>query len=133
MVCDVNQVHLVVYNGVVLILILLEYGLRHNPCSLFVTLTYRLNPYSIGIWSATLVQVHLQMENFLRLNPYSIGIWSATHSIASHAEQCHVLILILLEYGLRHFWLLHEEGQGGLNPYSIGIWSATQFKKDELS
>ena len=42
-----------------------------------------------------------------------------------------VLILILLEYGLR-------QGQGGapvlasfcLNPYSIGIWSATVIKNE---
>ena len=61
----------------VLILILLEYGLRHakkedidadKPC---------LNPYSIGIWSAT--QHRGTQRTWLLL----------------------VLILILLEYGLR--------------------------------
>ena len=37
-----------------------------------------------------------------RLNPYSIGIWSATDSSESHDLTCQgVLILILLEYGLR--------------------------------
>ena len=36
------------------------------------------------------------------LNPYSIGIWSATASYAVSCEGGSVLILILLEYGLRH-------------------------------
>ena len=38
-----------------------------------------------------------------------------------------VLILILLEYGLRPLRsILNELGVKRLNPYSIGIWSATQ-------
>ena len=38
-----------------------------------------------------------------RLNPYSIGIWSATES-SLYLKVCYygVLILILLEYGLQH-------------------------------
>ena len=37
-----------------------------------------------------------------------------------------VLILILLEYGLRHVRQnVDSEKYAGLNPYSIGIWSAT--------
>ena len=37
-----------------------------------------------------------------------------------------VLILILLEYGLRHI-AKSKDGReyAGLNPYSTGIWSAT--------
>ena len=45
----------------------------------------------------------LNLEHIeLGLNPYSIGIWSAT--LVFHMAQVHtlVLILILLEYGLRH-------------------------------
>ena len=38
---------------------------------------YCLNPYSIGIWSAT-VSFVLDKEFDTSLNPYSIGIWSAT-------------------------------------------------------
>ena len=82
-----------------------------------------LNPYSIGIWSATLFNAKLKLNRELVLiywnmvcdklkqtkggkkhclNPYSIGIWSAT---TSHNTEVHrnisVLILILLEYGLR--------------------------------
>ena len=39
--------------------------------------TVSLNPYSIGIWSATEVITALQFSEH-SLNPYSIGIWSAT-------------------------------------------------------
>ncbi len=60
------------------------------------------------------------------LNPYSIGIWSATEELQSQGVTDVVLILILLEYGLR----LRAEArikalEACLNPYSIGIWSAT--------
>mgnify|MGYP000290831763 CR=1 FL=1 len=36
-----------------------------------------------------------------------------------------VLILILLEYGLRHWHSVNLCLLSSLNPYSIGIWSAT--------
>ena len=62
----------------VLILILLEYGLRH----------YNKNHVT---------------RRYGRLNPYSIGIWSATQlECVQRSRLCVVLILILLEYGLRH-------------------------------
>ena len=39
------------------------------------------------------------------LNPYSIGIWSATCvEFGGNAEIVSVLILILLEYGLRPYY-----------------------------
>ena len=41
-----------------------------------------------------------------------------------HQRVC-VLILILLEYGLRHSMRCLKETRKSLNPYSIGIWSAT--------
>ena len=62
-----------------------------------------LNPYSIGIWSATHTSASHAEQCHWGLNPYSIGIWSATLSGASQTR-CYkgtVLILILLEYGLR--------------------------------
>ena len=59
-----------------------------------------LNPYSIGIWSATR-RIKFLQTNMYRLNPYSIGIWSATHVTTPNIEKSRVLILILLEYGLR--------------------------------
>ena len=111
----------------VLILILLEYGLRLNSITVYASEEVCLNPYSIGIWSATLslreqgikwcnVLILILLEYGLRrlqrevklvlktcLNPYSIGIWSAT--INNHVSK------------QSHFQCL--------NPYSIGIWSAT--------
>ena len=44
-----------------------------------------LNPYSIGIWSATFEVVRVG-NAYYGLNPYSIGIWSATKN-ASIAYQ----------------------------------------------
>ena len=60
-----------------------------------------LNPYSIGIWSATYYRPHWCAPH-RRLNPYSIGIWSATSQLYIDKTTGQVLILILLEYGLRH-------------------------------
>ena len=62
-----------------------------------------LNPYSIGIWSATSKYIEALLINYYSLNPYSIGIWSATHAAAG----------------------LSRAETASLNPYSIGIWSAT--------
>ena len=59
-----------------------------------------LNPYSIGIWSATRQVLHGSF-GIARLNPYSIGIWSATFLNGTAPTEEEVLILILLEYGLR--------------------------------
>ena len=60
----------------------------------------RLNPYSIGIWSAT--HCYCTDKAFdACLNPYSIGIWSATLLSIANKQGWNVLILILLEYGLR--------------------------------
>ena len=66
--------------------------------------------------------------SFLCLNPYSIGIWSATCYVTDDAATAlGVLILILLEYGLRPDGKKQEVYFCEcLNPYSIGIWSATQ-------
>ena len=109
-----------------------------------------LNPYSIGIWSATSTsEITKDFKN--GLNPYSIGIWSATQRSSERgfckicvlililleyglrqparralARRGGVLILILLEYGLRPIGKWHLGlGSRSLNPYSIGIWSAT--------
>ena len=84
-----------------------------------------LNPYSIGIWSATEFKGN-QAPKEMRLNPYSIGIWSATRAYVSCPYNKCVLILILLEYGLRPFYDWRKRyNKARLNPYSIGIWSAT--------
>ena len=86
----------------VLILILLEYGLRLNETLTVEQFKAGLNPYSIGIWSATTSTSH--PTTCSGLNPYSIGIWSATHNEGEQRKNTNgVLILILLEYGLRPF------------------------------
>ena len=88
--------------------------------------TLGLNPYSIGIWSATIYKL-LNDVTKEGLNPYSIGIWSATRVETGTRNKMHnVLILILLEYGLRLILLRQGERIKRLNPYSIGIWSATR-------
>ena len=85
-----------------------------------------LNPYSTGIWSATR-KLRLQKAIKKRLNPYSTGIWSATGQRSSERRLGKiVLILILLEYGLRPLIInLLKRITMCLNPYSTGIWSAT--------
>ncbi len=125
MVCDLVEAVEKAKKETVLILILLEYGLRPASNSLgaccklvliLILLEYGLRPPTNN---STILMPGC-------LNPYSIGIWSATIHWCNVRQNEDVLILILLEYGLR-------QGGGessrqdvpGLNPYSIGIWSAT--------
>ena len=109
-----------------------------------------LNPYSIGIWSATPLKLTIMKRNYYVL--ILILLEYGLRQMQQHRfENLYlVLILILLEYGLRHTnkllkWkqsfvlilILLEYGlrlanifsslrvYAGLNPYSIGIWSAT--------
>ena len=77
MVCDNGNNNKSYVAARVLILILLEYGLRLSSLRIYASKWKRLNPYSIGIWSATLAQMR------------------------SNTQILQVLILILLEYGLR--------------------------------
>ena len=67
------------------------------------------------------------MTYYFSLNPYSTGIWSATVAVAATQNSFGpVLILILLEYGLRPYTKINVDFCGiCLNPYSTGIWSAT--------
>ena len=66
------------------------------------------------------------------LNPYSTGIWSATTiEVVETEENEDVLILILLEYGLRPLKMRARPGFHCLNPYSTGIWSATLCDKEQ--
>ena len=69
------------------------------------------------------------------LNPCFNGIWSASSSISllPCGDEA-VLILVLMEYGLRASSALHAAGdpQWGLNPCFNGIWSASfpmQYRK----
>ena len=73
-----NSFFLLVLFFLVLILILLEYGLRQSDIGIFDRWLGCLNPYSIGIWSATYYKGNVATRHRRSLNPYSIGIWSAT-------------------------------------------------------
>ena len=68
----------------VLILILLEYGLRQKEKKHLQKWLLSLNPYSTGIWSATSEKCATNCN--LSLNPYSTGIWSATLNTAIPAD-----------------------------------------------
>ena len=74
-------------------------------------------------------RVQLSSNEFEKccLNPCFNGIWSATYEKYNYSMDCNdVLILVLMEYGLRLF-LGYDQVQGGsrLNPCFNGIWSAT--------
>ena len=70
-----------------------------------------LNPCSNGIWSAR-GDVSETGQVSSCLNPCSNGIWSARHQIDLQAEEwIEVLILVLMEYGLR----------GGVKEYIGGL------------
>ena len=109
MVCDTIVVTVKSVKLFVLILILLEYGLRHALLAAFTQWFIGLNPYSIGIWSAT-TDLRGTRRGANRLNPYSIGIWSATVG--------NLFVSTIVR---------------GLNPYSIGIWSATRFNLSQIN
>ena len=108
----------------VLILVLMEYGLWHkcnqcnscrlhclNPCSNGIwslTQNYHgrkitrigLNPCSNGIWSLT-YEADVPADAIPEgLNPCSNGIWSLTQRHYQQLQLQHVLILVLMEYGL---------------------------------
>ena len=83
MVCDSGYMYTMTLHVPVLILILLEYGLRLLKQYGELKKQGGLNPYSIGIWSATFTSQKNSAFPW-RLNPYSIGIWSATPKIANH-------------------------------------------------
>ena len=116
----------------VLILILLEYGLRPALSWKVGVGFVCLNPYSIGIWSAT------SLVNALRARThtsYSLFYWNMVCDRMMRNDltpYVGVLILILLEYGLRPENIKILTIKDSLNPYSIGIWSATVSKLASL-
>ena len=77
----------------------MEYGLRPmqqpQPMS-----QGRLNPCCNGIWSQTLNPLVKQMI-LAGLNPCCNGIWSQTRERESSFVFSLVLILVVMEYGLR--------------------------------
>ena len=85
-----------------------------------------LNPCFNGIWSASLALLSLALTA-IGLNPCFNGIWSASPTLRARARlRTIVLILVLMEYGLRGPILmalsLHSTC---LNPCFNGIWSAS--------
>ena len=68
----------------------------------------RLNPCFNGIWSATEGATPTDIALAVRcLNPCFNGIWSATEFCNNPEEIVpEVLILVLMEYGLRQFYHL---------------------------
>ena len=77
----------------------MEYGLRHKVFNLIKAMRVGLNPCCNGIWS----QTYLVMSR----------------TLAS------VLILVVMEYGLRQDYLVMSRTLG-LNPCCNGIWSQTK-------
>ena len=107
MVCDPER-SLIKFLKLVLILILLEYGLRRLIAWTTKDGKVSLNPYSTGIWSATPCHLcrlcsllHVLILILLEYGLRPLQVMSIT------AKRVHVLILILLEYGLRP---LKEQG-----------------------
>ena len=102
MVCDQGIKWCNVRENEVLILILLEYGLRLQKVEKNASIAYQ-------------VLILILLEYGLRLL-----------TLKEQGIHWVVLILILLEYGLRPSFLITiQSWQQRLNPYSIGIWSAT--------
>ena len=102
MVCEKLKAKVEILKPNVLILVLMEYGLRANLLVQNGITTWSLNPCFNGIWSAS---SSIPLEEML--------------SILS------VLILVLMEYGLRVVHIISTIiSQLGLNPCFNGIWSA---------
>ena len=105
-----------------------EYGLWHNHAKVIHADKFCLNPCSNGIWSLTLVSRWLSVAG-VSLNPCSNGIWSLTEYPWYSWFSCvHVLILVLMEYGLWPLEAISALSVTGLNPCSNGIWSLTSWK-----
>ena len=77
----------------------MEYGLRRELKTASVTKT-GLNPCCNGIWSQTDKYSLYRQEN--GLNPCCNGIWSQTTEVKPCHASWWVLILVVMEYGLRH-------------------------------
>ncbi len=87
----------------VLILVVMEYGLGPIAFGGHKAFYRRLNPCCNGIWSQTAAQFFFLVQLFACLNPCCNGIWSQTNGevVLYHAVLL-VLILVVMEYGLRH-------------------------------
>ena len=108
----------------VLILVIMEYGLRQQfNCLAFET---GLNPCCNGIWPQTAATTKPCAVS-ARLNPCCNGIWPQTCKKRELIELCKVLILVVMEYGLR-LDAYKDVTPSGLNPCCNGIWSQTAMR-----
>ena len=88
----------------VLILVLMEYGLRvGRQTAIEGICNGGLNPCFNGIWSARDIKANDTLSRSWSLNPCFNGIWSASSFVLHLLEESidKVLILVLMEYGLR--------------------------------
>ena len=85
-----------------------------------------LNPCFNGIWSARTPSLS-RWSLWICLNPCFNGIWSASTSSSIVLKGHLVLILVLMEYGLRAISLMRNQSPPFrcLNPCFNGIWSAS--------
>ena len=89
----------------VLILVLMEYGLRGDHAGSSTMPRSSLNPCFDGIWSARSRARSTRQLKLVCLNPCFDGIWSARSTVESVKARLDVLILVLMEYGLRDLQL----------------------------
>ena len=109
----------------VLILIVMEHGLRRAQLPSISELPCRLNPYCNGTWSPT-IRNFATSKTGKSLNPYCNGTWSPTKLVPLVVLLRPVLILIVMEHGLRLNYLLPKGDElERLNPYCNGTWSPT--------
>ena len=100
----------------------MEYGLRRELKTASVTKT-GLNPCCNGIWSQTLHRIHLAKLLVLILVVMEYGL---RHAWRNAKLKNRVLILVVMEYGLRLSKIkLKRITMTSLNPCCNGIWSQT--------
>ena len=114
------------YTFRVLILVLMEDGLREVKIQSVAFCAEGLNPCFNGRWSASLPEKDYDNVVYSRLNPCFNGRWSARFPDGNVRKSlCFVLILVLMEDGLRgphdcYMRLIYIS----LNPCFNGRWSA---------
>ena len=106
----------------VLILVVMEYGLRRSSISLgmLMVLILVVMEYGLRHWCTS------SRKPVCGLNPCCNGIWSQTDGKPIKHDVWAVLILVVMEYGLRQDIANMLNGfLEGLNPCCNGIWSQT--------
>ena len=82
-----------------------------------------LNPCSCGRWSQSFTDKGCYRTTYKSLNPCSCGRWSQRKVAATLLYAPQVLILVLVEDGLRVSNKNGRKPNMGLNPCSCGRWS----------